>query len=109
MPPERFSDAELDAAVAALTEPDRLAEAQDAVIRMAPQLQRILNEALAAGGWFGGLHEAEVRKAAAHEDPVERERAVATLVAEETRVGMLVGVTVGLELATELQRTRGES
>ena len=31
-------------------------------------------------------------------------RAVRTLVAEETRLGMLVGVAVGLELAHELMR-----
>jgi hypothetical protein len=33
---------------------------------------------------------------------------VATLVAEETRVGMLVGVAVGYELAHELQSTSRE-
>jgi hypothetical protein len=109
VPSDRFSDAELDAAVAALSTPERLAEAQEAVARLAPQLQRVLNEALKAGGWFGDLHDATIRSAAAHEDPEERARAVATLVAEETRVGMLVGVTVGLELAAELQRTRGET
>ncbi len=35
-------------------------------------------------------------------DPVERATAVRTLVAEETRLGMLVGVAVGLELSNEL-------
>ena len=42
------------------------------------------------------------------EDPAERARAVATLVAEETRVGMLVGVAVGYELARQLQRPAQE-
>ena len=37
-------------------------------------------------------------------DEDERSRAVRTLVAEETRVAMLIGVTVGFELARELQR-----
>jgi hypothetical protein len=49
-----------------------------------------------------------VRAAAEPEDPGERARAVATLVAEETRVGMLVGVAVGYELAHELQRPSRE-
>jgi hypothetical protein len=35
-------------------------------------------------------------------------RAVRTLVAEETRLGMLVGVAVGFELARELDRTTQE-
>ena len=42
--------------------------------------------------------------------PTSALRAVRTLVAEETRLGMLVGVAVGLELAEELANTtdRGE-
>ena len=99
-----YTDAEIDAAVQALTDPDRLAGAQDAVARIAPQLQRVLNEALEAGGWFGEVHEAEVAKAAAVDDAGERSRAVRTLIAEETRLGMMVGVAVGLELARELAR-----
>lgn len=94
-----FSDDEIDAAVQRLTEPDRLETAQRVVQHAAPQLQRVLNEALEAGGWFGTAHQAEVQRAAATEDPDERQRAVRTLVAEETRVSMLVGVAVGLELA----------
>jgi hypothetical protein len=35
-------------------------------------------------------------------------RAVRTLVAEETRIGMLVGVAVGFELARELARSTHE-
>jgi len=99
-----YSDAEIDAAIEALSEPERLAGAQDAVARIAPALQRVLAEALAAGGWFGPAHEAEVAKAAAPAEPEERLRAVRTLVAEETRLGMLVGVAVGIELARELAR-----
>ena len=54
--------------------------------------------------------EAQVAGAALQEDADERLRAVRTLVAEETRLGMLVGVAVGLELAEELANTteRGE-
>ena len=108
MPDDRYSDAEIDAAVESLTDPERLREAQDLVARAAPQLQRVLATALETGGWFGSAHEEQVRAAAEPEDPGERARAVATLVAEETRVGMLVGVAVGYELAHELQRPSRE-
>jgi hypothetical protein len=99
----QFSDAELDAALEALSEPDRFREAEQRVARMAPQLQRILNRALHEGGWFGEAHESQVRQAAATAGEDERVTAVRTLLAEETRVGMLVGVAVGWELARELE------
>ena len=99
-----YSDEEIDAAVAALATPDRLAGAQDAVARFAPQLQRILDDALDAGGWFGQAHEAEVSRAAAAADAADRQRAVRALIAEETRLGMMVGVAVGIELARELAK-----
>ena len=54
------------------------------------------------GGWFGEAHESQVRKAVAAEEPSERTAAVRTLLAEETRLGMLVGVAVGWELARVL-------
>ena len=99
-----YSDEEIHAAVAALTSPDRLAGAQDAVARFAPQLQRILDDALDSGGWFGQAHEAELAKAASTVDATDRQRAVRALVAEETRLGMMVGVAVGIELARELAK-----
>jgi hypothetical protein len=99
-----YSDEEIDAAVQALSDPDRLAGARDTVARVAPQLQHVLNEALAAGGWFEEGHEAAVSQAVATSDDGERRRAVRTLIAEETRLGMLVGVAVGLELARELAK-----
>jgi len=108
VPADPYSDAEIDAAVESLSNPERLREAQDLVARAAPQLQRVLATALESGGWFGSAHEEQVRAAAEPEDPGERARAVATLVAEETRVGMLVGVAVGYELAHELQRPTRE-
>ena len=108
MPDDRYSDAEIDAAVQSLADPARLREAQDLVARAAPQLQHVLATALESGGWFGSAHEEQVRAAAEREDPAERARAVATLVVEETRVGMLVGVAVGYELANELQRPSRE-
>ena len=99
-----ISDEELEAAVEALSAPERLSGAQDSVARIAPQLQRVLAEALHAGGWFGEAHEGQVTGAANEQDPDERVRRVRTLVAEETRLGMLVGVAVGLELARELAK-----
>jgi hypothetical protein len=99
-----YSDEEIDAAVDALTSPDRLAGAQDAVARFAPQLQRILDDALDSGGWFGQAHEAELVKAASTADATDRQRAVRALVADETRLGMMVGVAVGIELARELAK-----
>jgi hypothetical protein len=108
VPADPYSDAEIDAAVASLTDPERLREAQDVVARAAPQLQHVLATALETGGWFGSAHEEQVRAAAERDDPGERARAVATLVAEETRVGMLVGVAVGYGLAHELQRPSRE-
>jgi hypothetical protein len=104
-----FTDAEIDAAVEALSDPDRFREAESQVARVAPQLQRIMNQALDEGGWFGEAHEAEVLKAATTPDPDQRIAAVRTLLAEETRIGMMVGVAVGWELRHELERQREES
>jgi hypothetical protein len=108
---ERYTAEHVDAAVAAIAaDPERLGHAQELVTHAAPGLQRILGEALDAGGWFGSAHDDQVAKAAGSDDPGERLRAVRTLVAEETRIGMLVGVAVGFELARELssQTTEGD-
>ncbi len=86
-----------------LSEPGRLDAAQRTVGAQAPALQGILNQALEDADWFGPAHQAEVRRAAGAEDPEEREHAVRTLLAEETRVAMLIGAAVGLELAHLLQ------
>jgi hypothetical protein len=104
VPERQFTDAEIEAAVEALSEPERFRAAETRVARMAPQLQRILGHALAEGGWFGEAHEGEVLKAATTPDDDERIRAVRTLLTEETRIGMLVGVVVGWELARELEQ-----
>jgi hypothetical protein len=98
-----YTEAELDAAVAAISDPGRLRAAQDVVMRTAPALQRLLAVALTDGGWFGGGHDQAVREAAGTEDPAARETQVRTLIAEETRLGMLVGVAIGFELARELE------
>jgi hypothetical protein len=104
VPDRPFTDAELDAAIAAITEPGRLSDAQDVVMRTAPALQLVLGQALQDGGWFDSGHEQAVREALASED-AERVARVRTLLAEEARLGMLVGVAVGFELARELGST----
>ncbi len=98
------SDAEIDAAIEALSDPARMEEAQRLVASRAPQLQRILDQALEAAEWFGSAHQAEVLKAAGRADTDERVEAVRALIAEETRVSMLVGVAVGYELAQTLMK-----
>ena len=105
MPRRTYSEEELDAALDALSEPRRFRAAESAVAAGAPKLQRILAAALSEGGWFGESHEAEVRKAATAEEPEERLTAMRTLLAEETRMGMMVGVVVGWALAEELAET----
>ena len=104
--PETYSAEEVDAAVEALSDPERFGHAQEIVTHAAPGLQRVLGSALEAGGWFGDAHEAQVSQAARTEDPSERARAIHALVAEETRLAMLVGVSVGFELARELAARR---
>ncbi len=106
MPDRSYTAAEVDAALEALVEPGRLAHAQDVVIHAAPTLLRVLAEALADGGWFGEAHDVEVNRASTQDNLDERARAVSMLVAEQTRLGMFVGVAVGFELAQELARLR---
>ena len=108
MTERKFTDAEIDAALEALSDRERFREAEQRVTRIAPQLQRMLNQALHEGGWFGDEHEAQVRSAASVADDDERLTALRTLLAEETRVGMLVGVAVGWELARELETKTDE-
>ena len=76
-----------------------------------PSCSGCSRSALAAGGWFGDSHEAATLKAATTPDPDERLAAVKTLLAEETRLGMMVGVAVGWALHAELEndQTEGDS
>jgi hypothetical protein len=99
-----YSDAEVEAAIEALSQPERLEEAQRLVGSNAPGLQRILNEALDAAEWFGSAHQAAVLEAAGKPAIEERLAAVRTLIAEETNLSMLIGVAVGYELAHELMQ-----
>src|SRR5581483_1745433 len=64
--------------------------------------------ALESGGWFAESHESQVAKAASIADEAERLTAVRTLLAEETRIGMMVGVAVGWALRQELVETEDE-
>ncbi len=101
----RYTAEQVDAAVEALAlDGDRFAHAQEIVTHAAPGLQQILGEALRAGGFFDQAHDAEVVRVATLEPADERVTGVRTLVAEETRIGMLVGVAVGLGLGAELRR-----
>jgi hypothetical protein len=88
MPEER----ELEAAIERLLDAERFAEAE-----------KVLVAALAEGGWFGEPHEAETLRAATVPDPDERLAAVRGLLAEEARMGMMVGVAVGWALNEELR------
>jgi hypothetical protein len=72
------------------------------VAAAAPQLQRILGDALNEGGWFGEAHASQVRQAVREPDEGARAERIEELIAEETRMGMLIGVAVGWELAREL-------
>ncbi|HEU5142558.1 MAG TPA: hypothetical protein VFU04_05315 [Solirubrobacterales bacterium] len=107
-----YSDEELDAAIERLADAERFAEAEAVVARAAPKLQHVLASALEAGGWFGEPHEAEALRAATVPDPDERLAAVRTLLAEEARMGMMVGVAVGWALHEEMtvsRETEGET
>src|SRR5712672_330893 len=87
-----------------MLEPERFAEAERIVARAAPQLQKVLASALAEGGWFGEPHDAETLRAATVPDPEERLTAVRAILAEEARMGMMVGVAVGWALNEELSQ-----
>jgi len=102
-------DERLEAAIERLAEAGRFAAAETAVARAAPSLQRLLAAALAEGGWFGESHDAETLRAATVPDPEQRIAAVRTLLAEEARMGMMVGVAVGWALKEELDASESET
>jgi hypothetical protein len=92
----------LRAAIERLTDAERFSEAETVVARAAPELQKVLAAALAEGGWFGESHDAEALRVATVPDPDERISALRSLLAEEARMGMMVGVAVGWALKEEL-------
>ena len=105
LPRRTYTAAEVDAAVAKLADPERFGHATEIVTHAAPSLAGVLDRALADGGWYGAAHEELLERASSEPDPFERLAAVRALVDEQTRVGMLVGVAVGFELAGELAGT----
>jgi hypothetical protein len=107
MPARRrtYTAEEVDLAVSRLQDPARLRLATEIVVHAAPGLAQVLDRALADGGWFDAAHEELIRQATDEPAPVERLAAVRALVDEQTRIGMLVGVAVGFELANELDDT----
>jgi HEAT repeat protein len=107
MAEQTFSDAELDAAIAALSDPERFKAAEARVARAAPQLQQVLDEAMASsGGLLDTVQAQQIREAAGHGDPADRMAAISRLMSEEARLGMFIGVAVGWELALELELNR---
>jgi hypothetical protein len=100
-------ESEFEIAIERLLDPERFSEAERVVAQAAPQLQKVLAAALAEGGWFGAPHEAEALRAATVPDPDERIAAVRALLAEEARMGMMVGVAVGWALKEEMSGPAG--
>jgi len=100
-----YSKQELIDAVEALADAERFREAEELVAAAAPALQSVLAEALASGGWFEDSHQGAILEAASKPDSEERIAAVRTLLAEESRITMMIGVAVGWTLAGELEKT----
>jgi hypothetical protein len=103
VPDRTYTAEQVDAAVARLGNAERVDHAREIVVHAAPGLQHILAEALHHDQYFEEAHDQHVRSVAAVPDDQERLRQLRTLVAEEVRLGMLVGVAVGFQLAHELQ------
>ena len=106
MPRRTYTDEELDAAIEALSDPERFRDAEAMVAGAAPKLGLLLAQALEAGGWFAESHDDAAARAATIAEETERLVALRTLLAEEARMGMLVGVAVGWALADELALKR---
>jgi hypothetical protein len=110
MPYSEEDLARVEAVLAELSaDPRAFQSAEDRIAEIAPQLQQLLDRALSEGGWFDDAHEAMVLKAATAPNDEDRINLVRHLVLEQTRLGMLVGVAVGWELAERLAERRSES
>lgn len=107
MPRADVTREELEAAIEALREPGRFDAAEQLVAAAAPGLLGILVDALAAGG-LTGAEEARQLEAALAPGGDETHRRLTALLTEHSRLGMLVGVAVGVELARELGVTDDE-
>ncbi|MGH2960019.1 MAG: hypothetical protein ACRDKE_10470 [Solirubrobacterales bacterium] len=109
MADEDFNQADLEAVVAELGDSAGLDAVEQRLETIAPQLQKLLDSALSAGGWFDDAHESMVLKTATQPDADQRIAEVRNFVLEQTRLGMLVGVAVGWELADRLESKRSTS
>lgn len=101
--------AQLEAILQELSEPVGFDAIEERLAAIAPQLQQLLDGALSAGGWFDDAHESMVLKTATNPDPDARIAEVRNFVLEQTRLGMLVGVAVGWEIAERLEARRSGS
>ena len=95
---------ELEAVIAELSGPEGFDGVEDRLADIAPQLQSLLHDALSAGGWFDDAHESVVLRTATTPDEDQRIAELRNFVLEQTRLGMLVGVAVGWEIAERLER-----
>lgn len=100
---------QLEAVIAELGESNGLDAIEERLAEVAPQLQNLLDAALSAGGWFDDAHESIVLKTATVPDQDQRIAELRNFVLEQTRLGMLVGVAVGWELAERLGERRSDS
>lgn len=91
-----------------LAEPGGFDAAERRIGEIAPRLQSVLDAALSAGGWFDDAFEGAVLKAATTPDGQARIDALRAFAHEQTRLGMLVGVAVGWEIAERLTEGRPE-
>lgn len=100
-----YTDEQVIEAVESLSSSDSVREAERIISLAAPQIQKILGEALAAGGWFDESHESEVLRVTTIPNQDERLRAVRTLLAEEARIATMIGAAIGWSLAQELDNS----
>lgn len=104
-----YEIADIEAVVAELGEEQGFDAVEERLTAVAPQLTSLLDDALRAGGWFDDAHEGVVLKTATNPDADARIAELRNFVLEQTRLGMLVGVAVGWELAERLEARRSES
>ncbi len=97
-----YTAEDVDRAVREISEPHRLKRAEEIVTHAVPGLERIIERALHDGGWFSQGHQQQVGQVAAEPDVTARAQRIDQLLGEESRLAMLVGVTVGVALAREL-------
>lgn len=109
MSDERIPSDDLETVIAELGDAAGLDAIEDRLAEVAPQLQGLLDGALSAGGWFDDAHESLVLKTATLPDQEQRIAELRNFVLEQTRLGMLVGVAVGWEIAGRLGERRSES